>query len=693
MATQAIPQPGGFLNESYASSAAGGPVAGNDEDQRPLDKRVKWSNAAASALKTHRSSVTAEIKRNTDLFNDKQWETFSSGSRAKWKLSAVLNYCAWIVRRKAALLADNKPKVTFVTVKREDDWQARILTSAWNDFYDDDHLQQKIEDVAKLAEIQKTSFFYPTFDPFNGVHGAITVRVVPGISVYFNDGAKNVYDATEILYEYTMPIGEVYSRWKHLIGKRVLMSTGARDDDADTSRGGGQKIQPSQSYPNKDGSTSHYAPYLAPQGGEEPYNSGRSLVREWWTRPRGPSAHTKVKGLVFNVLGEVATRPKMLEYEDGSSEPMQTVVMAGNVVYELPRSTVERLRFAADMLGGVAVLSVEDALEVQTENREVPLYPFGRRMIIVGSEVADDGANPFAHGRIPLIKHDSERDPTQPFGRCIIDRIASLQDAANRIVSLVFDAAHLTANPIWRMPLNSDIADEEITNAPGAIQREDMNSLRLGKREAGPELPSYVMQYVMFIISQMKELADQSEAATGGKFKGQQAAETVSMYQEAANLPNRQSIRNMEQAIIELGDQFKGLVTQFYDDTRFVKIKNDNGIEQHIPYIGTKLNSPMKMHAKGGSNLPTSPSARLNYVLQLMNTPAMDLPELWRNLEDLGIIDSASTIEKRIMREMADPRMKWLVPALNAPPKQGRGNKKNAGRSARNRTPSQGAGA
>jgi hypothetical protein len=93
----------------------------------------------------------------------------------------------------------------------------------------------------------------------------------------------------------------------------------------------------------------------------------------------------------------------------------------------------------------------------------------------------------------------------------------------------------------------------------------------------------------------------------------------------------------------------------------------------------------MKMHAKAGSGLPQSPSARLQVVQQLMATPAMDIPELLRNLEEVGVIESASSHLKRLFREKNNPLLSWLIPALSAPPPGGKKKnaKKNAGSSAR----------
>jgi hypothetical protein len=86
--------------------------------------------------------------------------------------------------------------------------------------------------------------------------------------------------------------------------------------------------------------------------------------------------------------------------------------------------------------------------------------------------------------------------------------------------------------------------------------------------------------------------------------------------------------------------------------------------------------------------LPSSPSARLNYALQLINTPAYDIPELLRNLEEVGLIDSSTRMLKRLQQEKNNPTLQWLIPALQpAGGKQKKKAKPSGGKSARNTTP------
>jgi hypothetical protein len=131
-----------------------------------------------------------------------------------------------------------------------------------------------------------------------------------------------------------------------------------------------------------------------------------------------------------------------------------------------------------------------------------------------------------------------------------------------------------------------------------------------------------------------------------------------------------------------------------------VKIKNAVGADQHRQYFGSDISAPMFMKASAGSGLPSSPSARLNTMMQLMSSPLpiVDLPEIWKHLQDAGYIDSASALEKRMTSYVTTNKQNlWMAPALmqlimGGAKKKNKGGSKsgNSGRSARNRTPSLG---
>lgn len=686
------PRAGGYMG--YRSDERGDEQQVNrnpftrGENER-LDPLVRWAQEADSALMQAKRTYQQRMRRNRELYDGNHW----SSPRAPWKNSSVINYCAWVADQWAAVLADNKPKATFETYQLALQQEAELLTAAWDDIYERGNWQAVIEDSILMSRIEMVSYLNLTYDKFarNG-EGDPLLKAISATQVDLNQEALSVDDATLLRHKYFMPMGEVLARWPHL---RKYISRPMDAGDYEKRTGDSQMVPPTLTS-SSTRTTVHQPPYAAPSSPPQQSCGSGVEVKEFWSRPRGPESQTKVTKIVWTADGRPSTRKKMLRFEDGHEEQLYTVVTEGNVVYELPYSDAEEMRNISSM-GGLQVLSLMPALEVVTEEIKVPLFPTGRRTIIVGDYVADDGMNPFGHGQFPFIAVHAYRSRHDFYGFSDIDRIATLQEYLNRLYSLLLDAAILTSNPMWLIPTDANVADEDITNAPGAIIRGEGMLLKLARREAGPNMPAYVKDLLAFTIQQIREISGLSESATGGKFKGQQAAETVSMYQEAAGVRFRQGIRNVEQAIVKLGYQFAGIVQQFYTTPRWVKIKDAQGQEIPFSFIGADFSAPFVMKAKAGSQLPTSPSARLNLYMGLLNTPLIDMPEMWRQMQEVGMIESASQIESRMMSYMKDTSQLWKAPGLmqllmggqKKSKNQGGKNGRNSGRSARATSPVQ----
>lgn len=627
-----------------------------EDEDTPVDSVAKWAQKMEILLKREKETVTAAMRRNWSLATgDGHW----SRNRPKWKVRTTINYCFWVPTQWAAILTDNKPRVSFGTLRREDQRQADILNAAWSDCFDRSNVARAVHDAVYMSRVERKAFVRMAFDPLlDDGEGRITFEAVSGTQVYVNDGATTINDADVVMYEYEESLGTVLQRYPHITDKlRTFAQKQANDADEDD-----QILSPATSFA-AGGTTHRTSQYFAESNPpvNEPSSKGIPM-REFWTRPRGPRYMTTVETLMFEVNGKPTAIPKTIEYEDGSAEFLKTVITEGGVVYEWPESVVEEMK-AAQALGGIKILDVFDAVEVFTEEVEVPLYPTGRRVVMAGNIRADDGMNPFSHGQINLIEINAYRNPRSMWGTSDVDLIADLNNYVNRLYSLLLDAAMLTSNPIWRIPMSSDISDDDITNAPGSIQREDQMMLKAGKREQGPEMPQYVMSALQFGIERIREISGLSEIATGGKFKGQQAAETVSMYQEAAGVRFRDALHDLEAAFTQMGTQFMGLVGQFYTSPKMVKIKSEAGIDEPVSFLGTDLSAPMFVKASAGSAMPQSPSARLQFMMQLLNSPKpiVDLPEVWSLLQEVGLIDSATALEKRIHKEMNSPTEQWKV--------------------------------
>jgi hypothetical protein len=617
------------------------------------DPLITWCRNASAVLHREKQPVTERMTRAMSLYRGGTpwWH-----NRPKWKLGKQFPKVSTIPIQWASILSDNKPTVTYSAYQARDQRIADIATAAFKEAHESGKWQQKIRNAILGSRIQIKYFLRLVPDQFGpGGETKATLTVVTGEQVFADANATCVDDAEVLLYEYRESPNKIFARWPHLREKIISKRTEQRGfENTDE----GDVLSPPTSMTFPDGGTLNNPPFAATAN--PPDNSGGTsglIVREFWTRPRKT---TKVSKVLFTVAGEPATRDKRVTLTDGTKQRLRRVITEGNVVYEWPEEYVAIVR-EAEMYGGLRIIDEMDALEVICHKVDYPLYPDGRLVIIVDEDFkADDRMNPL--GYIPLIEIEAYPDPQNFWGLSDLDLIADAYEYYLRLIGLMYDAANLTANPIWRLPLGDEMADEDITNAPGAIQRETQMSLRFGKREQGPEMPQYVMQLLQYVEGQIRELSGLNEISSGtAKFKGQQSSETVSMYQEAAGVRFNDSLHRIEAAMVILGTQFLELMTRFYTTPHLVQLKNDAGVVESVPLLGSYFTAPLKVEAKPGS--ARTSSQKYNLLLGLLNSgkPIIDIPEMWSQLQEMGLIASATQMERRIFDNLKNPSKNWLV--------------------------------
>jgi hypothetical protein len=685
------------------------------EEPEEISPIVAWADKVEDTLKNEVEDIRRNQERCMNLYLGKgHWDL---SRRPDWKFSIRLNYAFRVVEQWSAMLTDNRPKCTFIADRLEHQDEADIATAAFDDWYERNNVQATIEDAVKLSRIEGKSYLRLVPNPFaRGGKGDLEVMAVSDTQIWVNDTAINVRNADLLLYEYTESIGSVLARYPKLRGKLKPQDT-AENDYPNSNNDRPMRGEPASQItgfvdlsvnPGQAGyqaqPTVGQQAYFGRTNPPRAFTSRGCKVRELWCKE--PAVVTTVHPIRWDVTGKPAVTHRLMDFHDEQGnveyqEPLQKCVVDGHILYELPMSAVMVME-AAQAFGGPVVTQIQDSFEVVRDEKQVQVYPYGRRIIVVERWCAQDGANPYAHGEWPFIEVDAYRNPRKFRGKGDIDEIAPALDALNRLASQIMDNAYLTGNPGWLLPLDAEVEDEAITNAPGFILRMNQMALRYGRRDTPPNMPSYMFQMLGWLKAEIKEMGGLTDIGpSGGKPKGQIAAETVSMMQESAGLPYRDAIKNVEHAIEQLGDQWKGLAGQFLDEPYWVRVERSSGDEDTKPFIGTALSAEMRLKSKAGSMLPQSPSARLNMMFQLMNTPYTDFQEIAATLAENGLLRSASDLYKRQVKRVGEyaktqnPISLWESPGLGQSIGVGGGQKKkaqgNAGRTARRQaTPRQG---
>lgn len=669
--TPIAPNPGGYFGGNPPPA-----VEMADPNNPGEDEIVTWARNARGTLKRERQEYTM---RTTDAIDLARGGTGSIWKgRADWKIGTKLNKCFTVPNKWASVLTDSEQTVHYASTRNA--IQATVLTAAFAQAYADYGWQRVIRNCVFDSRVQAKAFLSLRPDPFNKKKNAPRLFVIPGIQLWVDRNATCIGDAEVIMYEYRESFGKVTARFPDI--KEFLERKYSRNYDPtnifDTA---GQIFGAPATLNLPTGSTVNNPPYVGSSNPpDEAGGTSGILINEFWTRPKKT---VKVKVPMLNVLGKPACVRKEITYADGTTELLRRVLTEGGVVYELPESLVGEM-YAVQDIGGVRVIRDWEAWEIVYEKVDRLLYPNGRLLVVIDdSIVPDEGDKLNPLGYIPFIEIESHPESSRFYNLSDIDLIKDAYEALIRLVSLVFDNAMLAANAIWRIPEGSNLSDDDITNAPGAIQREDPMTLKYGKREAAPEMPNYVMRLVEFYLQQIDDLAGLTQAAQGKtNAKAQQSTDSTLMQQEQSSVDFRDAQRSLKRAMTELGQQFQIFVERFFTEPELVEIKNTIGQKQTVPLVGSHLSETFRVEAKPGSLMSSTPTARLTTVMNIMQSGlgAMDLIEFWKLLEEVGAINSAHEMETRITKERSNPATRWLVPGSEPKPQKGSAKKPNSKR-------------
>lgn len=662
---------GSDMSDVHAGGFIGAqPPAGNTPPVKTqkLTPMLRWARQVTSDLKRERQQVTEEMKRNVSLARGSTpwWK-----QRPKWKISTKLNKAFTVPATWTAILTDAQPSVTYVANDKRKQRQADILTAAFEQAYAEGNWAQVIHDAVFTSRVQKKG--YLSLRPKRKGDRIIPeLRLILGEQVYYSQDGRSVDDAETRYVEYRESYGSLCARFEGLRDKLVRKYNQPRTENDGENQ---SQLAPPQTYsfPTTSAASLNGPTYTTPNANAPAYAASPNppegsagtagmLVQEYWT-----SLHKEetVQEPLFLASGEPATRPKLFEGTDGKREPMRRIITEGGIIYELPESLVSAMTD-----GPIRVLSDRDCLEVITHEASYPLYPDGRLVVIVDGDVlATDEPNPL--GYIPLADVSANSDPGGgQYGPSDVDLIADVYEQLVRLICLVYDTANLTGNAIWRVWEGTSLTNDDFTNAPGGILREEINSLKYSKREPGQELPSYILPYIKLLLDQIQDLSGLSDIVTGKMPPRMQVStETITMQQEASGVRFRDALANLQRAMRTLGAHFQEFVARFYTTPVIVQIKNDQGILEPVSFVGAHLSENFSVEAKAGSRQPSGPSARLQTVLSLAGSGVpVDLDTVYGLLEELGSITSGSAMLRRIETYKNDPRQAWKVLGLAAPP-------------------------
>lgn len=300
------------------------------------------------------------------------------------------------------------------------------------------------------------------------------------------------------------------------------------------------------------------------------------------------------------------------------------------------------------------------------------IYPRGRLIVMAGRNVVHDGPNPYWHGLFPFAMCRLNVVPWQLYGMSDLGSWKDLQDIVNQIFAGVLDMIKRAVNPPMFFPSNAigESARAQIDlSMPGAKVAYSQIAAHEPKIQQVAQLPGFVLQ---FLQGAEREMDQQSGIATvdeAMKKKQVPGGDTLDQIRNAKQTPIRMKARNIEDFIVDCGQQLVPNFFQFYDKERTVfSISSAGSMPQQTEWKPQEMMPPtvnpafhirkFRFEIVEGSLLSIQRVEKVMALMRLRMAGDLDRKTFFQLLDKLeNIYIDVDKVEENLKKERAEGLM------------------------------------
>jgi hypothetical protein len=194
------------------------------------------------------------------------------------------------------------------------------------------------------------------------------------------------------------------------------------------------------------------------------------------------------------------------------------------------------------------------------------------RVIVVCNDVIlmnERAQDLWEHGNHPYVRY-VQHDMGDLWGVSLVDHLAPMQIALNRLLAAMQKHAELCGNPVFMESANSGISRTKVVNNPG--QRLIKNPQGTAEWLMPPNMASDVPNLIQFYINEMERISGLSGIARGATPTHRNSQGVMDSVQESAFVRVRLGLRNVERMLSEAGNMAAHLIVENYTIPRTVAI-------------------------------------------------------------------------------------------------------------------------
>lgn len=276
----------------------------------------------------------------------------------------------------------------------------------------------------------------------------------------------------------------------------------------------------------------------------------------------------------------------------------------------------------------------EETNESETYEVKELKYKNGRRVLIAGDVLLDDGENPYDHGKFPFFAFQCYDVAGQFWGMSEVEQVIPIQKEINELYDDIIDNAHLNSNPVWILDDNCGIPPHALNNNKGLVLRKRPQSEV--RREAPKPLPAFISSVCGDLKYDVQVVSGVFDATRGERPASVSSGVAIQALQDSSQGRIRLKTQKLEEMLSQVGSMWLQLIQQYWTLPRTVRVTNK---EYFADVVSDELHGKTYNFAEvskddvdgdydvvieAGSTMPTNKSARIETLLRLAQTPAED---------------------------------------------------------------------
>lgn len=286
-------------------------------------------------------------------------------------------------------------------------------------------------------------------------------------------------------------------------------------------------------------------------------------------------------------------------------------------------------------------------------------YPKGRKVVVAGGVLCEDGEMEFDDGLFPFVKINNYVLPREFWGMGEVEQLEGPQKTFNKLLSFVLDTMSLMSNPIYIVDDTAGIDTDNLFNKPGlVIEKAQGSEVR---RESGVELPGFILPLIDRYRKYFDGISGSTDLSRGVESTSVTAASAIENLQQAQQTRLRLKSRNIDAFLQDFGKLYLSRVFQYYSVPRIVRVSGDQNADKyfyfHVEQLETldekgnkifkkmahinqngqaktvEIEGEFDVRVSTGSSLPFAKESKGQMAMNLFKLEVIDAEELLKDLD------------------------------------------------------------